>query len=65
MTFHAIDYNNNLLKNSVMSSFSGKLLFLFHAIPRMSRSDRMITTMEAENIVKIGLVISHWFLVLW
>ena len=40
-----------------MISFSEKLLFLFHAIPRMSRLDRMITTMEAETIVKIGLVI--------
>ena len=37
-----------------------RLLFLPHAIRQMSRPDRMITTIEVENIVKIGEVIEDY-----
>ena len=37
-----------------------KLLFLPHAIRQMSRPDRMISTMEVENIAKTGEVIEDY-----
>ena len=52
--------NAEIMKNKILSSANKKILFLPHAIMRMSRSERMITTAEIRETVLLGEVIEDY-----
>lgn len=52
--------NAEIMKNKIGSSANKKILFLPHAMMRMSYSERMITTAEVREAVLLGEVIEEY-----